>query len=102
MVIGTAEFGRSIRGWESSGNDAKVILREDYYPGDKGFDPLGLKPDNFDEFSEMSTKELNHGRLAMLGIAGIVTQELINGKEIFVNFGLAPDTFDPSSLPVNF
>ena len=48
----------------------------------------------------MSTKELQHGRLAMLGIAGIVAQELINGKEIFVNFGLAPDTFEASSLNI--
>ena len=102
VVIGAAEFGRSIRGWEKPGNDSNSILKADYYPGDIGFDPLGLKPDNFEEFSEMSTKELNHGRLAMLGIAGIVAQELINGKEIFVNFGLAPDTFDPSSLPVKF
>jgi len=38
----------------------------------------------------------------MLGIAGMVVQELVNGKEIFVNLGLAPDTFDPSSLPVKF
>lgn len=38
----------------------------------------------------------------MLGVAGIVAQELVNGKEIFVNLGIAPDTFDPSSLPVKF
>lgn len=75
-------------------------MKDEYYPGDIGFDPLGLKPDNFEEFSEMSTKELQHGRLAMLGIAGIVAQELVNGKEIFVNFGLAPDVFSPSTLPI--
>jgi light-harvesting complex I chlorophyll a/b binding protein 1 len=50
----------------------------------------------------MSTKELQNGRLAMLGIAGFVAQELINGKEVFVNLGLAPDTFDPSTLPIQF
>ena len=70
--------------------------------GDIGFDPLGLKPDNFEDFSAMSTKELQNGRLAMLAVAGIVAQELVNGKEIFVNFGLAPDTFDPSTLPIKF
>jgi len=102
LVIGGAELTRSLIGWETPGNDSDRVLKEDYYPGDIGFDPLGLKPDTFEEFSEMSTKELQHGRLAMLGIAGIVAQEFLNGKEIFVNFGLAPDTFDPSALPVQF
>ena len=72
----------------------------DYYPGDVGFDPLGLKPEDPAEFEVMQTKELQNGRLAMLGIAGFVAQELVNGKEILVNAGLAPDDFDPSSLPV--
>jgi len=67
--------------------------------GDVGFDPFGLKPDTWEEFSEISTKELQNGRLAMLAIAGIVAQELVNGKEIFVNWGGVPDTFDPSFLP---
>ena len=40
--------------------------------------------------------------VAMLGVAGILAQELINGKEIFVNLGLAKDSFDPASLPVQF
>lgn len=98
LVISVAEFSRALKGWESPGNENKLILRDDYYPGDVGFDPLGLKPDNWEEFSEMSTKELQHGRLAMLGIAGIVAQELVNGKEIFVNAGFAPDTFSPENV----
>eukprot|EP00535_Pseudo-nitzschia_heimii_P005799 CAMPEP_0197173238 /NCGR_PEP_ID=MMETSP1423-20130617/256_1 /TAXON_ID=476441 /ORGANISM="Pseudo-nitzschia heimii, Strain UNC1101" /LENGTH=244 /DNA_ID=CAMNT_0042622033 /DNA_START=684 /DNA_END=1418 /DNA_ORIENTATION=- len=103
IVIGAAEFGRSVRGWEQPGNDENRALREGYYPGDLGFDPLGLKPTgSFEEFSEMSTKELQHGRLAMLAVAGIVAQELVNGKEIFVTLGVAPDVFDPDSLPVKF
>lgn len=100
--IGAAEFGRSIKGWENPGNQEGEVLKENYYPGDIGFDPLGLKPDNYEEFAVMSTKELQHGRVAMLAVAGIVAQELVNGKEIFVNLGIAPDTFDPSSLPVQF
>jgi len=102
VIIGAAEFGRAIRGWESPGNDENKVLKDDYYPGDIGFDPLGLKPDSWEDFSIMSTKELQHGRLAMLAVAGIVAQELVNGKEIFVNLGVSPDTFDPSSLPVTF
>lgn len=102
ILIGGAELLRSLKGWETPGNDENTALKADYYPGDIGFDPFGLKPTNFEDFSAMSTKELQNGRLAMLGVAGIVAQELVNGKEIFVNLGLAPDTFDPSSLPVQF
>ena len=63
---------------------------------------LGLKPDEPGAFSEIATKELQNGRLAMLGAAGIIAQELTNGEEIFVNLGLAADRFDPSSVPVQF
>jgi len=100
LVIGGAELTRALIGWEAP--QSGRALKDDYFPGDIGFDPLGLKPKSAEEFAEMSTKELQNGRLAMIGIAGILVQELINGKEIFVNLGLAPDTFDPSSLPVKF
>jgi hypothetical protein len=67
-----------------------------------GFDPLGLKPDDPEAFAEIQTKELQNGRLAMLGAMGMIAQELVNGEEIFVNLGLAPNRFDPSSVPVQF
>ena len=35
-------------------------------------------------------------------IYSMIAQELVNGKEIFVNLGLAEDRFDPSSVPVQF
>jgi len=77
-------------------------LKDEYYPGDVGFDPLNLKPTDGAEFAEIQTKELQNGRLAMLGTAGIIAQELVNGQEIFVNLGVAVDRFDPSTLPVQF
>jgi len=106
-IIGAAEFGRALSGWRGPETEEETgklgpFLREEYYPGDVGFDPLGLKPEDEEEFFAMSTKELQHGRVAMLAVAGIVAQELTNGKEIFVNLGLAPDKFDPSSLPIQF
>ena len=58
------------------------LMRDDHYPGDIGFDPLGLKPEDPEEFDIMVTKELQHGRLAMLAAAGFMAQELVDGKGI--------------------
>jgi len=101
-VFAFLELNRAVTGWTTPGGvDGSSELREDYYPGDVGFDPLGLKPTDATEFAEIQTKELQNGRLAMLGVAGIVAQELVNGKEIFVNLGF-PDSFDPNSVPLQF
>jgi len=104
LIIGSLELNRAIQGWTAPGDVLGTgrTLKEDYYPGDVGFDPLGLKPEDPEEFAILHTKELQNGRLAMLGWAGMVAQELVNGKEIFVNLGLAQDRFDPSTLPVQF
>ena len=101
LGIGAAELVRALKGWESPGDEIDD-LKEDYFPGDIGFDPLGLKPDNAEDFAAMSTKELQNGRVAMLAVAGFIAQELVDGKEIFVSAGLVPDIFDPSTLPVQF
>ncbi|CAN0357452.1 unnamed protein product, partial [Scytosiphon promiscuus] len=57
-------------------------LKEDYSPGDLGFDPLGIKPKTDADLETMQTKELNNGRLAMIGIAGMLVQELVNPVNI--------------------
>ena len=51
--------------------------------GNLGFDPLGLTPKDPKEFDLLRTKEINNGRLAMIGIAGIVAQELITSEKVF-------------------
>ena len=61
-------------------------LKEDYSPGDLGFDPLNIKPKTEEALVTMQTKELNNGRLAMIGIAGMLVQELQNGQDILPNF----------------
>ena len=58
-------------------------MKTDRQPGDLGFDPLGLKPQDAKELKEMQTKELNNGRLAMIAIAGMVGQELASGGKLF-------------------
>mmetsp|Transcript_18836 Transcript_18836/g.31498 ORF Transcript_18836/g.31498 Transcript_18836/m.31498 type:complete len:140 (+) Transcript_18836:280-699(+) len=58
-------------------------IRSDYENGNLGFDPLGLRPSDPVEFKDLATKELNNGRLAMFGIAGMVGQELATGEKLF-------------------
>lgn len=92
--IATAEFGRSLIGWEKpldaieknkevEGKTWLSKLNDSYYPGDIGFDPLGLKPSDAAEFAEMQTKELQNGRLAMLGAMGMIAQEQVTGSTLF-------------------
>jgi hypothetical protein len=102
-LIGALELNRAKTGFSAPEGEFEFQqVEDDYYPGDVGFDPLGLKPSGAAEFATMQTKELQNGRLAMLGAMGMIAQELVNGKEIFVNLGLAEDRFDPSSVPVQF
>jgi Chlorophyll A-B binding protein len=88
IAIGAAEIKRAETGWvepEKVPVSKPGLLRDEYYPGDLGFDPLGLKPDNAEEMFIMQTKELQNGRLAMLAAAGFLAQELVNGKGIIEN-----------------
>jgi light-harvesting complex I chlorophyll a/b binding protein 1 len=76
-------------------------VRTDVVNGDLGFDPLSLKPDDEDKFAELQNKELNNGLLAMIGVAGAIVQELVNGNGIFENLGLEgalPAAFDTKNL----
>jgi len=94
VAIGISETTRALIGWvppvtAMTSNYEKgergafgALLRDSYYPGDIGFDPLGLKPSDPKEFAEIQTKELQNGRLAMLGVAGMCAQELVNGQGI--------------------
>eukprot|EP00316_Scyphosphaera_apsteinii_P013503 CAMPEP_0119308974 /NCGR_PEP_ID=MMETSP1333-20130426/13274_1 /TAXON_ID=418940 /ORGANISM="Scyphosphaera apsteinii, Strain RCC1455" /LENGTH=205 /DNA_ID=CAMNT_0007312869 /DNA_START=32 /DNA_END=649 /DNA_ORIENTATION=+ len=82
LAIFFSEIYRARIGWKPPG-EATFMLQEGYSPGDLGFDPLGLKPQEKAGLLAMQNKELNNGRLAMLGVAGIVAQELVDGKSVF-------------------
>jgi hypothetical protein len=58
-------------------------LKEDHKPGDFQYDPMGMCPTDPPLRVQMQTRELNHGRLAMIGIAGMVAQELATGTKLF-------------------
>uniref|UniRef100_A0A7R9VJ99 Plastid light harvesting protein n=1 Tax=Pseudictyota dubia TaxID=2749911 RepID=A0A7R9VJ99_9STRA len=89
LSIGAAEQFRAEKGWVDPSEvpiDQPGLLRAEYVPGDLGFDPLGLKPEDPEEFREMQTKELQNGRLAMLAAAGFLAQEAADGKGIIEHF----------------
>lgn len=66
-----------------SGSGGFWNIRADHPPGDLRFDPLNLMPSDPADRLEMETKELNHGRLAMFGIVGMVVQELVTGEKLW-------------------
>ena len=86
LVIGAAELKRAAIGWYVEPNpnvfDTLFSLRENYYLGNVGSDPLVLKPTDTKGFATMQTKELQHGKLAMIGVAGMCAQELVNHNTI--------------------
>merc|ERR1712113_823321 len=83
--IGAYEAQRAETGWVDPADcpvDQPGLLKDDYLPGDLKFDPLGLMPEDAEEFAIMQTKELQNGRLAMLAAAGFLAQEAVDGKGI--------------------
>jgi len=89
-TIGTIELNRAQVAFVSPADLAPAEagkMRPDHYPGDIGFDPLGLKPKSQAEFDRMATKELQNGRLAMLAAAGFLAQEAVDGKGILEHLG---------------
>lgn len=83
LCIGLAESFRVAAGWSAPVGSGFNNLKDEYIMGDLGFDPLGLRPQEPEALKIMQTKELNNGRLAMIGIAGFVVQELVEQTEIF-------------------
>jgi light-harvesting complex I chlorophyll a/b binding protein 4 len=51
----------------------------DRKPGEFGFDPLKLYPTDEAKQKEMQLKELKNGRLAMIGIGGMVAGAAVSG-----------------------
>jgi light-harvesting complex I chlorophyll a/b binding protein 1 len=66
LAINIAEAYRASKGWVEPGLGPLWTLRENYYPGDLGFDPFGLKPSDPKAFANLQTKEINNGRLVRI------------------------------------
>ena len=61
-------------------NESKATKEEagkNYTPGDCGFDPLNFFPEDKPSQIAMQTKELKHGRIAMMAILGFAVQEAL-------------------------
>lgn len=104
VAIAAAETLRIQKGWANPYDTAPTArftnfpsedsnfqqLKPDYVPGDLGFDPLGLAPDDADDFRAMQEKELSNGRLGMIAAAGFLAQEAVTGSTWGTYWGL-PD-----------
>ena len=73
-----SEFSSMIRGWKNP-TVKPFALKDDYQPGDFGL-TFGLTDENV---GDQLDKELNNGRLAMVGILGMMVQELVTQQPIF-------------------
>jgi hypothetical protein len=75
-----AEFASMIRGWKNPYTNP-FELKEDYQQGDFGFK---ISRDlESEESIDLLNKELNNGRMAMMGAIGMIAQELITDKQLF-------------------
>jgi len=73
-----SEFSSMFRGWENP--SVKLFsLKDNYQPGDFGL-TFGVDEDSI---GEKMDKELNNGRLAMIGILGMMVQELVTQQQLF-------------------
>ncbi|KAL3807189.1 hypothetical protein ACHAXA_005450 [Cyclostephanos tholiformis] len=62
---------------ELANKETKDAKGKTYVPGDCGFDPLGLMPKDKEGMMAMQTKEIKHGRVAMMAILGYAVQEAL-------------------------
>jgi len=92
LGIGIVEAQRVLTGWSNPNEPGHYFqkLSVGYTPGDLGFDPLNLKPEDPAEFREMQNKELQNGRLGMIAAAGFMAQEAASGSTWGTYWGL-PD-----------
>jgi len=73
-----SEFSSMVRGWENP-LVKTFALKENYQPGDFGL-TFGV---NNESMGDQMDKELNNGRLAMIGILGMMAQELVTQQQLF-------------------
>ena len=73
-----AEFASMFKGWQKPWVKP-FSLNDGYQPGDLGF----KLSQNDEEMGILMDKELNNGRLAMIGAAGMIAQQLVTQQHLF-------------------
>lgn len=75
-----SEFASMFYGWENP-IEKPFTLKPFYQPGDLGFrTPIQT---NEEEYDILMDKELNNGRLAMIGTLGMIVQQLVTQQHLF-------------------
>ena len=77
-IMFSGEFTSMLYGWENP-MVKPFALKKDYQPGDFKFGIF--KPTEY--YLEKMDQELNHGRLAMIAVLGIIAQEAATGAQLF-------------------
>jgi Chlorophyll A-B binding protein len=80
---------------EIESSKVQEVKGKDYLPGDCGFDPLNLFPKTKEGSMAMMTKEIKHGRLAMMALVGFVVQEALYRTPVVTE---TPQFFTPQFL----
>jgi len=63
-------------------------LKNGLEPGNIGFDPLNLRPQDPEEFEALQNKEILNGRLAMISLFGMIAEEAVTKEKLHgLNFG---------------
>merc|ERR1712085_7308 len=65
---------------------------KNYLPGDCNFDPLNFFPNDKNDRMAMMTKEIKHGKIAMMAVLGFAVQEAIYNKPVIAE---TPFFFQP-------
>jgi len=71
-----SEFYIMLKGWDDPFTNA-FHLKPTYQPGDFGLNLWNPKD------GDLMDKELNHGRLAMIAMLGMIVQEVVTQQPLF-------------------
>lgn len=80
-IFGASEVSQMIKAYEfPKSTDSWFNIKNDHIPGDYSFDPMNIS--DATNKKQLKKNELMTGRMAMIGAAGIIGQELLTGSPV--------------------